>query len=196
MPKSNGNTAAGGKKNNNIFIQILLKIIPNWVTPNLLSILRLAMIPAIAVCLTLGYYAATLVLFISAALLDTLDGTLARARNQISDWGLILDPLADKLLIIALVSFLLLIYPFKLLIIYVLVFDLFIILISVLQIGQPGIKIKPANIWGKSKMLAQVIGLSLALLWLAYPAIPLLYASALIIWLSLALQIKSAVSYL
>jgi len=69
------------------------------------------------------------------------------------------------------------------------------IIIAALRIARRGIKIKPANIWGKSKMLTQVIGLSLALIWLAYPTAPCLYASALIIWLSLALQIKSAITY-
>lgn len=168
-------------------------------TPNIISVLRLAMIPLIVAYMAMGFYKTSLAMFIIAALLDTLDGTLARARQQISDWGLILDPLADKLLIMTIIAFLLMLYPFKLLIIYVFVFDLLILIVSAFKLNQyksSDIKpIQPSNFWGKSKMLTQVTGISLALLWLAFPIAPILYASAIVIWLSLALQIKSAVSY-
>lgn len=199
MPKSNGKIAPAKDKNENFLVRIILRIVPDWITPNIISVLRLAMIPLIVAYMAMGFYKTALLMFIIAALLDTLDGTLARARQQISDWGMILDPLADKLLIMTIIAFLLMLYPFKLLIIYVFVFDLLILLVSAFQLNQyktSEIKpIQPSNFWGKSKMLAQVTGISLALLWLAFPIVPILYGSAMVIWLSLALQIKSAVSY-
>lgn len=66
--------------------------------PNLLSLLRLAMVPAFAVASLAGYFELALGLFIFAALTDAIDGWLARKLNQISRLGMILDPAADKLM--------------------------------------------------------------------------------------------------
>jgi len=178
---------------------ILLKIIPGWITPNMISILRLMMIPIIIALMALGNFGIALICFLLAAALDAIDGALARARHQISELGLILDPLADKLLIIAIIGFLLLVYPFKLLIIYVFIFDLLIMIVSAIRISRTktieAAPIQASNVWGKSKMLSQVVGISLAFAWLIWPLTPLLYMSALIIWLSLVFQVKSAIAY-
>ena len=66
--------------------------------PNLLSVVRLALIPLI-VWLYIGkqeYNLAVLVILISGAT-DIVDGFIARHFNMISDFGKILDPVADKL---------------------------------------------------------------------------------------------------
>ncbi|MCR5484091.1 MAG: CDP-alcohol phosphatidyltransferase family protein [Clostridiales bacterium] len=70
----------------------------NWKTvPNLLSFLRIVMVPIFAVLFYKGYPIwAVFVLFLSG-LSDFLDGKIARRFNQISDLGKILDPIADKL---------------------------------------------------------------------------------------------------
>lgn len=70
----------------------------NWKTvPNLLSALRIVMVPIMAVLFSKGLYGwAVFVLFLSG-LSDFFDGKIARRFNQISDLGKILDPLADKL---------------------------------------------------------------------------------------------------
>lgn len=199
MPKSNEKNQPAMSKSANPLIKLMLYITPNWLTPNAISLLRLALIPLIIAYLLGHYYLPALAIFLLASLLDAYDGALARARGQISDWGLILDPLSDKLLIIALAGFLLLEYPFRELIAYALAFDLFILIVSAVKISRAkAATAKPivaSNIWGKSKMLCQVTGIALALAWLIWPLALLLYLSACIIWLSLALQIRSAVSY-
>ena len=70
----------------------------NWKTiPNLLSALRIVMVPIMAVLFVNGYPVwAVFVLFLSG-LSDFFDGKIARRFNQISPLGTILDPLADKL---------------------------------------------------------------------------------------------------
>ncbi len=66
--------------------------------PNLLSVVRLALIPVIVWLYSYekNYYAAIGVIILSAAT-DIVDGWIARHFNMISDFGKALDPLADKL---------------------------------------------------------------------------------------------------
>ncbi len=66
--------------------------------PNLLSVVRLALIPVIVWLYSYekNYYAAIGVIFLSAVT-DIVDGWIARHFNMISDFGKALDPLADKL---------------------------------------------------------------------------------------------------
>ena len=70
--------------------------------PNILTLSRIAVIPLIFVSIYLTSYfwamfAATL--FVVASITDYLDGYLARARNETSAFGRLLDPIADKLLV-------------------------------------------------------------------------------------------------
>lgn len=73
-------------------------LLKNWKTiPNLLSALRIIMVPIMAVLFLKGHPIwAVFVLFLSG-LSDFFDGKIARRFDQISDLGKILDPLADKL---------------------------------------------------------------------------------------------------
>ena len=69
--------------------------------PNLICLLRLALIWPIATALYGGRYGLALALFVLAAISDGLDGYLAKRFNWISDLGKFLDPAADKLLLVA-----------------------------------------------------------------------------------------------
>lgn len=66
--------------------------------PNILSVLRLLMIPVFAILLWEGYHILAGVLYIIATLTDVLDGYLARKYHAITDFGKFADPAADKLL--------------------------------------------------------------------------------------------------
>jgi cardiolipin synthase (CMP-forming) len=68
--------------------------------PNLICLVRLALIWPIATALHGGEYRATLALFVAAAASDGLDGYLAKRFQWISELGKFLDPLADKLLLV------------------------------------------------------------------------------------------------
>ena len=70
-------------------------------TASKITLLRVAMIPVFMVFLLLGWNWAALAVFILASLTDFVDGYVARHYNQTSDFGKFLDPLADKLLVVA-----------------------------------------------------------------------------------------------
>jgi len=76
----------------------------DWNTPNLLTLLRIILIPVFILAYYLPYSWAPLlatVLFVLAALTDWLDGYLARRLNQMSAFGAFLDPVADKLMVVS-----------------------------------------------------------------------------------------------
>lgn len=65
--------------------------------PNILTTLRVVVIPIIIIILLKEYFLISGVLFILASITDALDGHLARKFNVVSNFGKIMDPLADKL---------------------------------------------------------------------------------------------------
>jgi len=78
--------------------------------PNYLTLARILVVPLIVVVLLtpvadqwfgISGYAFAIGLFLAASLTDILDGHLARRRNQVSNLGKLLDPIADKLLVSA-----------------------------------------------------------------------------------------------
>ncbi len=81
-----------------------------WTVPNVLTMIRLALIPVFVVLFWKGHPAgqapvnywvkAALIVFVTASLTDALDGFLARKLNQITDFGKLFDPLADKLMVL------------------------------------------------------------------------------------------------
>ena len=75
-----------------------------WTLPNLLSLFRIAIIPFLVYILTFTdplSSALAALLFLVAAATDYLDGYLARRNKTVSNLGKVLDPLADKLMIVA-----------------------------------------------------------------------------------------------
>lgn len=67
--------------------------------PNKLTLVRVCMVPIFIVAFMMGYYYAALVIFALASLTDYFDGKIARERNLITNFGKIMDPLADKILV-------------------------------------------------------------------------------------------------
>ncbi len=71
--------------------------------PNQLTVMRLGMCGLMIISLSIDWrYAATTAFFIFtlASLTDWLDGAIARSRNLVTDLGKLLDPLADKILVL------------------------------------------------------------------------------------------------
>jgi len=82
---------------------------PIFTIPNLLSFLRILMIPVFLTAVWRHKSAAALIIFFTASVTDFLDGLFARVLDQRTQLGRLLDPAGDKLLMIT--SFIILSYP-------------------------------------------------------------------------------------
>ncbi|WAW15652.1 CDP-diacylglycerol--glycerol-3-phosphate 3-phosphatidyltransferase [Peptostreptococcus equinus] len=72
--------------------------------PNKLTLFRICLVPILVLITYIDFpekYLVALILFILASVTDFLDGHLARSRNLVTDFGKFMDPLADKILVIA-----------------------------------------------------------------------------------------------
>ncbi|WP_461210974.1 CDP-alcohol phosphatidyltransferase family protein [Desulfocurvus sp. DL9XJH121] len=73
----------------------------NWTIPNLLTVVRILLTPVIVTAFIHQRVNLALLTFAVAGVTDALDGTLARVLRQRTTLGAMLDPLADKVLIVA-----------------------------------------------------------------------------------------------
>ena len=84
-------------------LAFLISMVPLNV-PNVLTVIRILLVPVLIVALlekTSGGDLLAAIVFASASLTDAIDGYLARSRNWVTTFGKLMDPIADKLLIIA-----------------------------------------------------------------------------------------------
>ncbi|MEA5580486.1 CDP-diacylglycerol--glycerol-3-phosphate 3-phosphatidyltransferase [Nodularia harveyana UHCC-0300] len=160
--------------------------------PNAITFSRLLGIPF----LLYGLYNPTpearwicLTIFLVAALTDWLDGYLARKLNQITDLGKFLDPLVDKLLVLAPLLVLVELGEIP-------AWGVFVILARELAIAGWRVNqtiITGANIWGKLKTVSQIIAIAL----LIAPLSTVWSTPALIaFWVSVTLTLISGGIYL
>ncbi len=158
-------------------------------TPNKLTILRVILIPIFMVFELYFVNYVALIVFILAFFTDTLDGYLARKNSQITNFGKIMDPLADKLLVTAALVCLTykgLVSPWITVIILAREFIVSGIRIAAAAEG----KVIAASIWGKIKTIWQFIALSLALIFFE----PNLYVN-IALWVAAALTVVSGIDY-
>ena len=137
--------------------------------PNMLTIIRIILVPVfiwliISSSVRNNILWATVV-FILASITDYFDGMLARKFEIISNFGKIMDPLADKILVISALFGLSLELKY-ISIIVVIIIILREIAVSILRsvYAKKGIFIA-ANIWGKLKTVTQMTGIIIALIY-------------------------------
>ena len=92
-----------------------------WNLPNILTVFRLLCAPGVAIVFLLlprpiADWAA-LILFASASITDFIDGYLARKWDQMSKFGAMLDPIADKAMVVTAIAVLAMLYGIDLLIV-------------------------------------------------------------------------------
>lgn len=142
----------------------LLKLVPKETTPNQITVARMFMTPMVLWLLYEGRYELATPLFLVTALTDMLDGSLARTRNQVTEWGILWDPIADKLLIGSVAVLLLARHFSPSLAAIILGLEAAFLAGGWYRAAQG--EIVAANWWGKLKMLSQTLGVTLFLLFL------------------------------
>jgi cardiolipin synthase len=142
-----------------------------WTIPNILSMLRLALVPVFLVYLVLGDYIVALVVLVVASLTDLLDGFLARRLGQITRLGQLLDPAADRLYIFAALVGLAAqqLVPWWIVVIIV-ARDVFLLALGVV-LANYGFGPLPVHQLGKVATFALFFGLPVIMLGLAFPPI-------------------------
>jgi len=138
--------------------------------PNILTIFRIVLVPFFIwfafFTKFFGHFIIATVIFIVASITDYYDGMLARRFKVISNFGKIMDPLADKILVI---SALIALYTpgiklISLSVIIIIISREFIVTLVRYFYAQKGIII-PANVWGKLKTTLQLTGIISALVY-------------------------------
>lgn len=103
-------------------------------------------------------------IFILASITDKLDGYIARSRNQITTFGKFLDPIADKILVLAAMIMLVESNRLPAWIPIIVLFREFIVSGYRLVAVEKGGKVIAASIWGKLKTVTQMLALVLAII--------------------------------
>ena len=164
-------------------------------TASKITLVRIAFIPLLIVFMYLsGGYSnlwmwLSLAVFIVASITDYIDGYIARSRNQVTDFGKFLDPLADKLLVIAAMT---MFCEWGLLpawaLILVLTREFAVTGLRLVAVGKG--KVIAAGWSGKVKTASTMFGL---IVWMVFPRVEIL--SWIIIGIIIVTTIYSGIEY-
>jgi CDP-diacylglycerol--glycerol-3-phosphate 3-phosphatidyltransferase len=126
--------------------------------PNVLTLIRILLVPVLVVALldeTANGDLLAAIVFALASVTDAMDGYLARTRNAITSFGKLMDPIADKLLIIAALVALVSLNRLAAWVAMVIIARELTVTVTRMQATQHGVVIA-ANAWGKAKTIVQV----------------------------------------
>lgn len=171
----------------------ILWLIPKRVTPNQVTVLRFATTPIVLYLVLTGQYRWGLLAFLLVAATDVIDGALARTRSQVTEWGKLYDPLADKFLIGGMVFGVVVRELDLLLGLSIITVEATIIALA--WYGRAHGQVVQANRWGKLKMGLEVIGVTLLLLGLAFGVPEVLPISKLSFVLAIIFALVSLITY-
>ncbi len=167
-----------------------LRVCPEWCTPNRISFFRVLATPVVFLMILYGHYYSGVIAFVLVAFTDALDGSLARTKNKITRLGMMLDPLADKLLIGSMV--LLLVFKHLNFWLGIAVLGLEIAFIVGAYIARVRFKtVRMANLWGKIKMILQVLAVFSILIALVFENQLFLTAATGLLGLSIGFAVVS-----
>ncbi len=177
-----------------ILARTVLLLIPDFISPNAVTWFRFATIPFVAYFFFMEQYNAGLILFLLSAFSDAVDGSMARTRNKITEWGKTFDPLADKILIC--VSVLILVSKFlnPYLAATVILIEFFIIASAYYRKKAYGTPIE-AELSGKVKMVLQSLGVASVLIGAVSDIDQFFIIAYYLIYLAIVFAIISLVVY-
>ncbi len=140
--------------------------------PNKLTILRIILVPIMVIIPFLNIQGEVLgvpytfiimdLIFIIASITDKLDGSIARKRNLVTNFGKFLDPIADKILVLAALTMLVEMRKIPAWIPIIVLSREFVVSGYRLIAVENGGKVIAASIWGKLKTTTQMIAIILA----------------------------------
>ena len=165
--------------------------------PNKLTIARMAMVPLFMVALLINTPESrilSVVIFALASLTDMLDGQIARKYNMVTNFGKLMDPLADKVLTAAAMICLVELGDLAAWIAVAIIFREYLIT-GLRSVAASENIVVAANIWGKVKTVCQMIALMLLMV---KPQVVVLCGIDLGLWLmyvAVALTIYSGLDY-
>ncbi len=161
--------------------------------PNVLTVLRIMLVPVLVVAL-LGNTPAgdvlAAVVFALASLTDFVDGYLARSRDSITTFGKLMDPLADKLLIVGALLCLVSLGRLEAWVAMVIIARELAVTMLRVNAGQSGIVIE-ASMFGKIKTCVQIAAILAVIA--VHPPFPV-WVSALV-YLMVAITVLSGLDY-
>ncbi len=160
--------------------------------PNKLTLARIIAVPIFVVLYVKGLIWPALIIYVLASFTDMLDGKIARSRNLVTNFGKIMDPLADKVLVYS--AFCLFIErgimpAWMLMIILAREF----IVAGVRTVAASGGKVIAAAMSGKIKTVLQMIAVPLMIIEGVHPTIKLL--ANIFLWASLVMTVVSGFEY-
>ncbi len=145
---------------------------------NKLTIFRIILVPVLVIIPFLNIKGEILnvpiymwimnIIFIVASITDKLDGYIARSRNQITTFGKFLDPIADKILVLAAMIILVEMNKLPAWIPIIVLFREFLVSGYRLIAVEKGGKVIAASVWGKLKTVTQMIAIILAFIDTSY----------------------------
>lgn len=175
-------------------------------TPNKLTLLRIILVPFFVAFLMIPaipyHFVWALLVFIVAAVTDSIDGKLARKYNLVTNFGKFLDPLADKVLVFAaLICFIELRLVGSLVVVIIMAREFLVTSLRLVAVNSG--KVIAASIWGKLKTVSQMVGIVVILVLHAsielfgFPALEVaLPIGEVLMWIATALTLISGVDYL
>ena len=130
--------------------------------PNKLTVVRVCMVPFFVFFMLAEFvpyrFLYALVLFSVAAYTDHLDGKIARSRNLVTNFGKLMDPLADKIMVMsALICFVKLDLASTVCVIIIMFREFAVSSIRMIALEQG--QVIPANNWGKAKTVSQIVSI-------------------------------------
>lgn len=164
--------------------------------PNKLTMLRVILIPFFVVFMLMELFGSAdrwiaLGIFVVASLTDLLDGKIARKYNLVTNFGKLMDPLADKLLVSAALICLSAQDRLAAWIVIVIISREFIVS-GLRQIAADNGIVIAASYWGKYKTTFQMIMICLLIIHIE----ALTVVSAIVTWIAVILTIVSLVDYM
>ena len=163
--------------------------------PNKLTIARVIAVPFFIVAFAMGYYAVALAIFIAASVTDFFDGKIARSRGLVTNFGKIMDPLADKILVYSALCLFIeagMIDAWMLIVILAREFAV----AGMRTVAASEGRVLAAGMSGKIKTFLQMIAVCVMILGAAVPSVPMIMTAGYWIFLaSLVMTIYSGCEY-